>query len=309
MVAFPLSSYPYTEVTAYAAANPDLFRVTHLSKITINSSEREAQQVFASIQDETITFEDAAKTHSQDSYAEKGGDMGLKLAYELSSEIPDTQERAALIALSKGAYSSVIKVPSGWAFFRVEEDTYPVNTEDPALFEKIRAYITEFERGRMEDWLINQAQEFIAAANESDFDLEANTSPFDTAAAAKGLTKESFGPLPLNYGGTDLFTTLASLSVPGLASAGSNENFWRTAFFTALNTSSEPLVIGDNVVVLYPREETGKEESELESIKSMYTSYWLSYKTEQSVRSYFLSSDKLEDRFMNVFLQFFLPSS
>jgi hypothetical protein len=308
MVAFPLNSYPDAEVTAYAAANPDLFRVTHLSKITINSSEREAQQVLASIQDGTITFEDAARTHSQDSYAEKGGDMGLKLAYELSSEIPDTQERTAVIALAKGAYSSIVKVPSGWAFFRVEEDPYPVNTEDQALFEKIRAYISDFERGRMEDWLINQAREFIAAVNESGFDLEANRSPFDIAAAAKGLTKQSFGPLPLNYGETDLFTTLSSLSVPELASAGSNENFWRTAFFTALNTSSEPLVIGNNVVVLYPREETGKEDSEIENIKTMYTSYWLSYNTDQSMRSYFLSSDKLEDRFMAVFLQYFLPS-
>lgn len=299
MAAFPLDSYPDTEITAYAAANPDLFRVTHLSKITINSSEREVQQIFASVQDGTITFEDAAKTHSQDSYAEKGGDMGLKMAYELTSEIPDAQERAAVIALSKDTYSSIIKVPSGWAFFRVEEASYPVNTEDPAMFEKIRFYITDFERGRMEDWLINQAQEFIAAVNESDF---------DTAAAGRGITKQNFGPLPLNYGETDLFTTLTSLSVAELASAGSNENFWRTAFFTALNTPSEPLVIGNNVVVLYPLEETDKDESEIESIKTTYTSYWLSYNIDQSMRSYFISSDKLEDRFMEVFLQYFLPS-
>ncbi|MDR2028945.1 MAG: SurA N-terminal domain-containing protein [Treponema sp.] len=315
MVAFPLNSYPDTEVTAYAAANPDLFRVTHLSKISVNSSEREIRQILASIQDGAMTFEDAARTHSQDPYAEKGGDMGLKMAYELTSEVPDAQERAALIALSKDAYSSIVKVPSGWAFFRAEEAPYPVNTEDTAMFDKIRAYILDFERGRMEDWLINQAREFIALVNESDFevyesDSAADKSPFDTATEAKGLTKQSFGPLPLNYGGTDLFTTLASFSVDvsELTFAGSNENFWRTAFSTALLTPSEPLVIGDNVVVLYPLEETVKEESELENIKTTYTSYWLSYYTEQSMRSYFLSSDKLEDRFMEVFLQYFLPS-
>jgi hypothetical protein len=305
MVAFPLDTYPDAEILAYAAANPDLFRVTHLSKLTVNASEREAQQVLASIQDGTMTFEDAARTHSQDTYAERGGDMGIKMAYELTVEVPDAQERAAVIAVPRESYSAIVKVPSGWAFFRAEETAYPVNTDDAALFEKIRAYVTDFERGRMEDWLINRAQEFIAAVNEGDF---------DTAAGDQGLTKQSFGPLPLNYGEVNLFTTLSSLSVPELTSttgsnlAGSNEIFWRTAFFTPLNTPSSPLVIGNNVLVLYPLEETDKEEADVENIKSTYSSYWLSYNTDQSTRSYFLSSDKLEDRFLEAFLQFLLPS-
>jgi hypothetical protein len=298
MAAFPLSSYPDAEVTAYAAANPELFRVTHLSKITINASEREAQQVFASIQDGTITFEDAAKTHSQDSYAEKGGDMGVKLAHELSAEAPGAEDREKLLALGKGDYSDIIKLDSAWAFFRAEDAVSPADTGDPDTVEKIRSYITNFERGRMEDWAVARAEEFI---------LQVQESGFDGAVIEQSLEKRHFGPISVNYGELDLFTTLASLSVGELSGAASDENFWRAAFSTPLNTPSAPLVQGNNVLVLFPLEESPADESASQYIESLLSSYWLSSNAEQSVRSFFLNNEKLEDRFFDTFLRYFWP--
>jgi hypothetical protein len=138
MAAFPLSSYPDTEVAAYTAANPQLFKVTHLSKITISSSEREAQQILGSVKDGTLTFEEAAQNHSQDYYADRGGDMGVKMVYELVSEAPDAQDRDAIAALAAGEFSSIVKVPAGWAFFRAEAAPYPADTSDSSLRDKIR---------------------------------------------------------------------------------------------------------------------------------------------------------------------------
>jgi hypothetical protein len=297
MAVLPFSSYPASEVAAYAETNPNLFRVTHLSKITINSGEREAQQVLASIQDGTITFEDAAKNQSMDTYAERGGDMGPKMSYELTTEVPDEAERETVIRTALGQISPIVKVPTGWAFFRTEEAPTPVNTEDTAFLDRIRTYILDFERGRVEDWLINQANEFAADVKADDF---------ENALSGRSLEKRSFGPLPLNYGGIDLFTSLASLSIAELSGADSNENFWKYAFFTELNTPSEPLVMGNYVVVLYPKEETIKEASEAETIKTVYDSYWLSYNAERSLRTFFITNDKLEDNFMSVYLQTFM---
>jgi hypothetical protein len=298
MAVLPFSSYPAEEVAAYATANPDLFRVTHLSKITVNSGEREAQQVLASILDGTITFEDAAKNQSMDIYAERGGDMGPKMAYELASEVPDEGERETVIGTAPGEISGIVKAASaGWAFFRTEEAPIPVNVEDTSFLDRIRTYILDFERGRVEDWLISQAEEFAADVKAGDF---------DDVLAARGLEKRSFGPLPLNYGGIDLFPSIASMSVAELNGAESNENFWKYAFFTELHTPSAPLVMGNYVVVLYPKEETVKEESEVETIKTMYDSYWLSYNAEQSLRSFFINNEKLEDNFLSVYLQTFL---
>jgi hypothetical protein len=306
MAVFPLTSYPDTEVAAYGVNNADLFRVTHLSVITVSSGEQEAQKILDSIKDGTATFEDAARTYSLDGYAERGGDMGIKMVYELSTEIPGADERERVIGTAKGEYTPIVKVPAGWAFFRAEETPYPADTGDLSLLEKIRSYMTGFERGRIEDWFILEAQNLITLAGEIGF---------DEALIQKAVEKRSFGPLPLNYGGDNLyyngyglFTALASFSVTELSSADTNENFWQEAFFTPLNTPSNPLVLGNYVVVLYPLEETSEDEEAVDSVKTIYSSYWLSYITTNSLRSYFLQSDKLEDRFYDVFSKYILPS-
>jgi hypothetical protein len=306
MVSFPLDSYPDGEISAYIASDPDLFRTIHLSRITINSSEREARQVLESVTGGSRTFEEAAQTQSQDSYAERGGDMGILMAYELVGEVPDSAARESVIATAPGEYSPLVKVPAGWAFFRTDEEVRPVDTEDPANLAKIRSYMTRFERGRMEDWLFAQARLFIEVVEENGF---------NDASLADGAQKYNFGPLPLNYGGvvitdstqnTNLFPALSAQSISELIQAESNENFWRAAFFTPLETSSEPLVVGNNVLVLYPREEIIKDEADTEGIVTFYPT-WVSSGAEQSLRSHILQSDKLVDKFQATFSQYISP--
>ncbi|GHV78513.1 hypothetical protein AGMMS49944_03040 [Spirochaetia bacterium] len=294
MAVFPLDSYPNEEIIKYVAANPDLFRQSHLSRITINSSEREARQVLESIKAGTQTFEEAAQSQSQDTYADRGGDMGVQMAYEFISEVPDSAERETVLNTRPGEYSPVVKVPSGWAFFRAEEALLPAeaNTDDTVKLTKIRSYMTGFQRGIMEDWLFEQAKNIR-------FDRDEENPP--------GVQSYNFGPVPLNYGGLsmdfggqNLFPTLSAQSIPPLTGVESNENFWRAAFFTPLEQASEPLVIGDNLLILYPREET--DAAEADDVNTFYST-WISNNAETSLRSHFLNSDKLEDTFFATYLQ------
>ncbi|MDR2785984.1 MAG: SurA N-terminal domain-containing protein [Treponema sp.] len=313
MVAFPLSSYPDSEVTAYFNDNSGLFRVTHLSKITIVSSETEARQILNSVINGETTFEDAARTHSQDGYADRGGDLGLKMVYELVTEVPNAEDREALAALAEGDYSPVYRLDNGWSFFRCEAAPYPADISDSANLEKIRNYLMGNERGRIEDWVFGQAENFVSLVRDNDF---------DTAVLMRGLEKKSFGPLPVNFGerrsasaydyygtsssdGVNLFTSLSSFPIDELYTAGSAENFWRAAFFTPVTTPASPIVVGNNVLVLYPVEEILSETESAESIKNMYTAYWVSYNMEQSLKPFFLRSKKLQDRFMDTFRQIY----
>jgi hypothetical protein len=299
MAAFSLSNYPDTEITTFASSHPELFKVTHLSKITVKSSEKEAAQVLKTVQDGTSTFEDAAKTHSIDTMtAEKGGDMGVKMAFELQSEIPEAKDRDAAVALAKGAFSAVIKTDGGWTFFRAEEDARAADTTDAANLAKIKAYIMDFERGRVEDFFLNRANTFIASAQTQDF---------DSAVAEEELTKKHFGPSPINYGNQQLLPPLDN-SVPELSGAALNENFWTIAFSTPLNTPSKPFVAGNNVLVLYPVEEVPVAEDMAGYIESAYSQYWLSYIMEQTIRSYFIENGKLKDNFMEVYIKYLQPS-
>ncbi|AEF81309.1 peptidylprolyl isomerase [Leadbettera azotonutricia] len=292
LVAFPVSAYPDSEVVSYAQANPQLFKVTHLSRITINSSERDARQILGSIQDGTTTFEDAAKANSQDSFTENGGDMGIIMAYELASTISDETIRQGIVNLSRGSFSDVLAIgEKSWAFFRAEEEPHNADTSDTSVVDKIRSYVMSFERGKAEDYTLAEAEKFTADAREAGF---------DSAIGNRAIEKKSFGPIPVNYGDTSLFPSVSSSGVTELGNASTNENFWQAAFGTSINSPSSPFVLGDNVIVLYPTEETVSD-PEFNNYIGLYYSYWLNDSVQQGVSSYFLSNGKLDDRFWDVF--------
>ncbi len=297
MAAFSIDSYPDSEVIAFARENAALFQTTHLSKITVKSSEREIKQILESIQSGATTFEEAAKAHSVDAAtAEKSGDMGVKMAYELMAEIPDTAAREAVIALEAGSFSDIIKTDAGWTFFRADEVSRPSDTSDETAFQKIKSYIMNTERGRVEDWFVNEAESLASAAR---------TSSFADAAAAKGLEVKRFGPVPINYGGSQLLPPFDTSAVPELSSGVFNENFWKTAFSTPLNTPSAPIVIGDYTAMLFPVEEKPADTTIADNTENAYSSFFLSYMMEQQVRGHFLRNGKLQDNFMNVYFRYF----
>jgi len=295
---FPFSSYPDSEIISYTQANPANFRVARLSRISITSGERDARRVLETVRSGVTTFEEAARASSQDWAAERGGDIGMVLAFELEYEIPDGQDRERVVNLARGEISDVIATSSGWSFYRADEASQPPDVSDAVQLERIRSYIMSSLRGRVEDWLIAEAGRFTARARETGF---------SEAAEAANINTNSFGPLPLNYGDSILFSSVSSSGINELSGASQNQFFWRTAFSTPINTIAEPLVVGDYVIVLLPLEEVDEDESELEFIKSYY-SYYVSSSTENSYRAYFLENEKLDDRFQEMFWKIWDPS-
>ena len=302
MVYFKVDDYPESEYLAYALEHSELFDSIYLSRITISSSEREAKKILASINDGTVTFEDAARAQSQDSYADRGGDMGRRYGYQLESDIPNEDTRRIILGLGRGELSDLVRIGDNWAIFRVEEELKKADFEDETIMESVRPYVRNFERGRMEDWAIDRANEFIADAKESSF---------DNAARWRNMERLKFGPFPVNYGGVNLFPSLESFSISGfneqdIQNMSRNENFWNIAFSTNLQTPSEPLVQGSNVLVLFPLEQIVSDEDAVERVASMYYSY-VDDIARQSIQYYFLTRDKMEDNFWEVYFRVFMP--
>ncbi|MCL2809309.1 MAG: SurA N-terminal domain-containing protein [Treponema sp.] len=297
MVSFRVDSFPESEYLSFAENNSSLFDSIHMSRITISSNERDARRVLESVTNGTITFEDASRNHSQDMYAERGGDMGRRFFFELEREITNPIERENIFKLRSGEISDVVSTVDGWAFFRIEHEHIQADFNDDFVKDRVRTYVRNFQRGRMEDWAIEQAEKFISDVNETGF---------INAAYLRNLERHSFGPLSINYGSVELFTSLDSFSMTGftsqdLSALARNENFWKTAFSTPVNTPSQWLVHGNNVLVLYPMEETKADELSIDNIISMYTSWWLNYVSEQLMQQYFINSPRLEDRFWEVY--------
>jgi hypothetical protein len=290
LVAFPLDAFPHSEIVSFAETNPDLFRMVRFSSITVGS-EREARQILSSIRNGTVSFEEAAHNHSMDWAAERGGDMGSFLSFELTWLVENEEARQSILNLATGELTNVFSLPRGWAFYRINEAAVQTDVNDPALQVRIQNYFTQNMRGRIEDWAISEAERFSALARQIGF---------DAAIAAEAMTKATFGPIPLNFGNSVLFTSISTAGVPELEAAGNDIFFWRTAFTTPVNTLSRPIVVRDNVILLLPLDETPMYESDIEFIESFYP-FWIRNSSEDAYRAYFLNSERLDDRFNEAF--------
>jgi hypothetical protein len=289
---FPLSSYPDSELINYATANPEFFKIIHLSRITVYTSEREARQLQESIRNGSISFSEAAIAHSQDWAADRGGELGETMAFELEYENLPVQARESIMSLAKGELSDVYSTPhSGWIFFQVDEAARTSDFSDSFQIHKVRNYVMQNFRGIAEDWVIAEAERFSTHVREIGF---------DAAVYVGGHQRNSFGPIPLNYGNIPLFSSISTAGVPELSGAGENQLFWQTAFSTPLNTPSRAIVAGDNVVVLFPLEQLDMDEEEKNFVIT-YFPYWMDGSSGDSYRSYFINNEKLDNRFQETF--------
>ncbi|MCL2138308.1 MAG: SurA N-terminal domain-containing protein [Treponema sp.] len=297
MAVFPVNDYPDSEYMAFAEENPELFRSGHFFIITVNSSSaRDARNILEFIQSGEMSMEDGARIHSSDEYSDKGGDMGIKMAYELNNIITEEADRNKIINLQKDTYSDVVKTASGWSFFYAAEDAQEADLSDAEVFDKVKLYVNDVEGGRMENWAIGQAEDFIALVNEQGY---------EEALAANETQNRSFGPVSINYGEIDIFSTLSSQSVDELSGAAFNEQFWKAAFSTQINSPSEPVVQGGNVLVLFPVAETQAEESSIEAITSTVDSYWIGNISQQYMQQYFINNPKTVDNFHDKYMEIF----
>lgn len=296
-VAFPLSSYPNSEVSAFIASNSALFKTVRLSVITLTGKEAEAKKIYESVKSGKTTFEEAVKAHSKDAFVDKNGDMGPRYAFELKTAVSDDAAREKVLGLEKGALSDLIKAGDGWAFYRCEEKAQESVAADPAVIEKAKEYLAAFERGKMEDWLISKANSFVQAASSGNF---AGT------ASAFGVPLKKFGPVSLNYGDIEIYRSIAAFKLPELSGASTNEAFLKAAFSTKPASVANPVVVGDNVVVLRVSEEKAADDSST-AVIDFYYPYIVGQYSDRQIKDHFLGSKKLQDRFYETFVKYFLP--
>ena len=306
-VGLPLSSYPDTEVAAWGAANSGLFRRLSLSRITLDGSQSDAEALLKQIQGKTVSFDQAAKDRSKDQYASKGGVMGPMYFNEIASDLSDKAAAEKLASLKKGEFSPVLKTATGgYAFFLADDDAQAPNFADPILVQAVRDYMNRFDKGTIENWVVAKAKPLSSAPGAT----------FEAACRRQGLKLKTDGPFPLNYG--DLQVTIYGQKVPlfnpvnasdasELAGASTNDKFLLDAFSLAPGSVSEPIVLGDNVIVMKIKEAG----SSLDASGSvdLYYPYFYRQKLTTDIAGMFLQSPQLKDNFAPVFFKYFQPKT
>jgi peptidyl-prolyl cis-trans isomerase D len=291
-VAFKFSDLPDSRVISYGLENEKLFRKMKLSRITIRGSKREAEQVRARVG--SSSFDELARSYSKDPYAEKGGDLGWQYYHQVEALFGKQEPVDAIFALKEGEVSPVLESGGSFVFFRA--DSAPVNPDfrQADTVKAVRDYILSSEVGVAENYFLDEGKKLVADAKAKGFNR--------ALADAKLFPPQETEFFPVNYGNS---LPTRRLQVKGndqsaLAGGASDEEFLRALTALPKGGVSDPLLLGDRVIVASLLEERPMPPKDLELLSSSMDSFALQA-LQQELPQDLIDSKKLDDHFQETF--------
>ncbi len=295
LVSYNKLNYPDSEVKAFALENAAMFNKYSLSVITCND-ESTAKKVAGQIANNEITFKDAVTSFSEKYYSNGEGKIIESYEYQIKENLDNSEDFAKISALKADEISPVIKTARGYSIYRCDGESVKADFDNADTLNSARTYISEKESGRIEDYFIDKANSFVT---------EATVSGFDKAADKEGLTLTSVPAFPLNYGDADIADRIPTENIKEFTYANSSENLLEKAFSLKLNEISEPVVLGNYIIVLkltgiQKEEATSDTDSKIAISSLNYDQY--------DAQSTLLSSKKVENKVSDVYFNKILAS-
>ncbi|MBN1242371.1 MAG: SurA N-terminal domain-containing protein [Spirochaetales bacterium] len=304
-VAVGLDEYPASERAAWASRNADLFRSVSVSRITVQSSARDAEALRDRIAGGKVAFDEAARESSIDQYATSGGKVGSRTFHEIRSELAAESDAESLFSLARDELSAVLKTnQDSWVIYRVNEPSSPADLSDPDTLDAVGAYMKAWEKGVIEDWAASRAASFAVAAAED----------VDAAIAEFGLAFKPAGPFPLNLAsgtndsGFPLIGGIDTYVAPELAGADSDRAFLKAVFSQEPGKLSSAFVL-DNHAVVFRVTDLGDAEADSLSILDYYLPYYAGNIEQNAVAEKLLDDERFKNDFDEVFFRVFLGES
>ena len=313
LVSFNIRDLPNEEVVKFGKEHSDLFTKYDLSVLSFDTKEN-AEAALKQIKANEITFEDALTLDTATKYyREDNGKLTNTYSYQIDAIVKpsddDTAKNAqnAIKALKKNEFSDVIEMRNGFSIFRGDGKSVAMDFEGSININDVASYIKTYEASYMQDYYMNIAKNFVTEASRTiarGSEDEEEDSPFDAACDKFELVKTEVPAFPLNYGNSSLFTNLPS-SVSALAGASTNEAFLKTAFTMKENEVSEPIVLGNNIVVLQlTKIDQNAEVANTDSYESESINYDLN-----ALQTAVLNSDKIVNNVDTVYFKNFMSNS
>jgi len=297
-VTFSFEGYPEEEIKGFADNNKQRFRRIKLSRILIKSNERDAKEIHAKLVERTSSFEELARAHSKDIYAEKGGDMGWRYYYDLEADFEKDTAMDTIFELQEGEISPLLESRFGWVVFRCDSPALEPDLDSEETLTLVREYVMKYEKGMVEDYILDRAETFRERVEEVGFlgaTLETNFSV--------GLTDY----FPLNYRS---FYFLAPVRSPleqfNISSAAYSEDFFVQAFSLAPGQVSSPILLDDQVLVLKLDDVRKPPSQEVELVDDYYN-YFVQQSMEQDLQNVLLNPDHIQDDFNETFYRYVFP--
>ncbi len=291
LVSFAYADFPDSKVVEYGKANAKKFQRINLSVITVRSSESEANAVYKQLESKTASFEDLARAHSSDMYADKGGDMGWSSYYELATDFSDASVLDKVFSLSAGQLSTVLKTTYGWVIYRVNDPAQQPDLTNKDTLKTVRDYMASFERGIIEDYLVGEANGVKKSAE---------TGSLAAAASTVQKTVGATDYFPINYGNEPLFAQVKAITNEPISSAATREDFFQKLFELKKDAISDPIVIGNSVAIFQFADARNADDKTVSTIKTNVPYALQQYQSQEVQRAIF-DTNLLVDNFNKVY--------
>lgn len=295
-VVFSFDEVPPEPVQQYAEEFSFRFQEAHLSRITVRSSRADAERIREQIADRTAGFEDLAQAHSTDAFADQSGEMGWTRYYELEPDFLEPQVLDDVFALGVGSVSPVLDARDSWMIYRLNEPVRQIDPSDPEALQTVRRYMTAFERGIIEDYLLGQAESFHQLARELGF---------SAAADDQGLSVRRSGWFPINYGNMPLFSPVRGEQGNLLQGGAHQEDFFRELFGLPIGDPSQPITLQNGTIVAVPVDERTQDGDELDFLRSYYPFLVQQIQSDELERN-LIDRSRLTDNFNQAFARYVL---
>ena len=300
MVSYPFSSYPGEEIRKYGEANSSRFKKIKISGILVKSGEKEAAEIKKKIIEKTSSFEELAKAHSKDAYADKGGDMGWRYAYDLEADFDAKDTANEVFALKAGEVSPVLRGISGWLIYRCDSEAVNADFTDAAVIDDVKSYLTRYEKGKIEDYYNEKAGQLARRSGEVGFNAAVKE------AGVKPVSTEYF---PINMYSVFSFAPLKA--IPDTATPSNavyNEDFFFRAFSLGKNQVSPPILLDDQVLLLNLADERQLPETTA-SLLGSYATYLAGQSAQTDLIQGLMTPENLKDDFAQAFTTYIRPAS
>lgn len=276
---------PDDKLKSFYQENPRLFEKAHAAHILIKDDELKAQEILAELKEDPEKFEDIAKTSSEDTTNEKGGDLGWFYRKDM---VPEFSE--ASFTLKKGEISDIIKSPFGFHIIKALDDVR-IEPYEAALFRIKKEYVSEHKE-EVEKRVSALSKEILTEAIN-------NPSEFDTTIKKYTLQKTI----------TDYITVSGQYilneeqNIP-LFELMNNENLPNLVFSTKINQVGGPLKTSDGEIIFKVIDEKQFDQAEYEKSKDYITNVYSNLKENYLFNDWYnftLMNSKITDNFDQFF--------
>ncbi|MBQ6782368.1 MAG: peptidyl-prolyl cis-trans isomerase [Treponema sp.] len=295
LVSWNKTTYPDEEVIKYGVDHYELFNKHDISVISLDDK-AETEKLLAQITNNEVTFEDAIKEYSKKYYSGDDGKLTSNYEYQIKEIIPGEDDFKAVIDLEKDGLSPVIQTANNsYSIFRRNEkrELNHLNVEEN--IDVVRNYLNSHEAGLAEEYNTKIAKDFAASAVANGF---------DKACKEAKVEKVAVPAFTLNYGGTSMTGDIPS-DIKELQGANRNENFLEKAFSLKNGEVSEPIIVGNNVIVL---KLTGEQtDSVTDEAKTKIAENITNFDSSTAQKA-LLNSPKVENNVSNVFFNEIMAS-